>query len=181
MLTLLRIAAADLWHDRRLGFCTIFGLASVLAPLLVLAGLRAGVIGGLREVLLQDPNVRQIVSAANREISAASLTDLARRPDVDFLVARTRTLAASLLVSRSLGAGDAAPPEAGLLGGPRVQRRIVKHDKLECVIPADVAVVILREATRNVKYRTGNDKTEIGVGFGRPSPGLCTYIQGAVW
>lgn len=103
MLTLLRIAAADLWHDRRLGLCTVVALAAVLAPLLVLAGLRAGVIGGLREVLLQDPNARQVLSAANREISAAMLAELARRPDVEFLVPRTRTLAASLLVEMPNG------------------------------------------------------------------------------
>jgi putative ABC transport system permease protein len=98
MLTLIRIAAADLWYDRRLGLCTVVALAAVLAPLLVLAGLRAGVIGGLREVLLQDPNARQVLSAANREVAVTKLADLARRPDVEFLVPRTRTLAASLLV-----------------------------------------------------------------------------------
>lgn len=97
MRTLLRLALADLWHDRRLGLCTLLGLAAVLAPLLVLAGLREGVIGGLRETLLEDPNVRQIVSAANREITPAALAALAARPDVSFLVPRTRTLAASLL------------------------------------------------------------------------------------
>jgi putative ABC transport system permease protein len=98
MLTLLRIAAADLWHDRRLGLCTVVALAAVLAPLMVLAGLRAGVIGGLREVLLQDPNVRQVLSAANREVPVGKLAELARRPDVEFLVPRMRTLAASLVV-----------------------------------------------------------------------------------
>jgi putative ABC transport system permease protein len=103
MLTLLRIAAADLWHDRRLGACTLIALAAVLAPLLVLAGLRGGVIGGLRELLLQDPNARQIVSAANREISLSALAALSGRPDVGFLVPRTRTLAASLLVETTDG------------------------------------------------------------------------------
>jgi putative ABC transport system permease protein len=96
MMTLVRIACADLWHDRRLGACTVLGLAAVLAPLLVLAGMRLGVIGGLREALLQDPNVRQILSAENREIPTATLAHIAARPDVAFLVPRTRTLAASL-------------------------------------------------------------------------------------
>lgn len=94
---------ADLWHDRRLGLCTLLALAAVLAPLLVLAGLRAGVIGGLRELLLEDPNVRQIVSAANREIAADTIASIAGRADVGFIVPRTRTLAASLLVETADG------------------------------------------------------------------------------
>ena len=103
MLTLLRVAMADLRHDWRLGLCTVVALAAVLAPLLMLAGLRAGVIGGLRELLLQDPAVRQVMSAANREIAPATLAQLAERPDVGFLVPRTRTLAASLLLQAEDG------------------------------------------------------------------------------
>ena len=103
MLTLLRVAMADLRHDWRLGLCTVVALAAVLAPLLLLAGLRAGVIGGLRELLLQDPAVRQVMSAANREITPATLARLAQRPDVGFLVPRTRTLAASLLLQAEDG------------------------------------------------------------------------------
>ncbi|HEY0182976.1 MAG TPA: ABC transporter permease [Rhodopila sp.] len=75
----------------------------MLAPLIVLAGLRAGVIAGLRDALLEDPNIREIVSAANREISVATLAALAARPDVAFLVPRTRTLAASLLLEATTG------------------------------------------------------------------------------
>lgn len=103
MLTLLRIAVADLWHDRRLGLCTVLALAAVLAPLLILAGLRSGVIAGLRESLLEDPNARQILSAVNRDITADVLEELRARADVGFLVARTRTLAATLVLEASDG------------------------------------------------------------------------------
>lgn len=103
MLILLRIAVADLWHDRRLGLCTVLALAAVLAPLLILAGLRSGVVAGLREALLEDPNARQILSAANHEITPDVLYELRARPDVGFLVARTRTLAASLVIETADG------------------------------------------------------------------------------
>ncbi len=97
---------ADLLSERVLAACTILSLAAVLAPLIVLAGLRAGVIAGLRELLLEDPHAREIVTAANRTIDAALLAQLAARPDVAFLAPRTRTLAASLLLERTDAPGE---------------------------------------------------------------------------
>lgn len=96
----LRLAMADLVSERLLALCTVLSLASVLAPLLILAGLRAGVVEGLRAVLLEDPRAREVTTAANRAVDAATLARLAARPDVAFLVPRTRTLAASLLLER---------------------------------------------------------------------------------
>ena len=94
----LQLAAADLWAERILALCTVLGLSAVLAPLIVLAGLRAGVIEGLRQTLLLDPHAREIVTAANRNFPATLLQALRDRPDVVFVAPRTRTLAAELLV-----------------------------------------------------------------------------------
>lgn len=94
------LAMADLLAERLLAACTILALAAVLAPLVILAGLRAGVVQGLREALLEDPRVREVTTASNRSFDAALLAQLAARPDVAFLAPRTRTLAASLLVER---------------------------------------------------------------------------------
>ena len=124
--TAIRLAMADLLAERLLALCTTLGLAAVLAPLVILAGLRAGVVQGLREVLLEDPRVREVATAANRSFDAALLARLADRPDVAFLVPRTRTLAASLLVERpdAPGAGTrvellpTAPGDPLLPAGP---------------------------------------------------------------
>ena len=94
----IRLAMADLLAERLLAACTVLALAAVLAPLLILAGLRTGVVQGLRELLLEDPRAREVATAANRSFDAALLARLAARPDVAFLAPRTRTLAASLLV-----------------------------------------------------------------------------------
>ncbi len=98
--TTARLACADLLAEKVLALCTVLSLAAVLAPLVVLAGLRAGVIAGLREALLEDPHAREVTNAANRSFDAALLAQLAARPDVAFLAPRTRTLAASLLLER---------------------------------------------------------------------------------
>ncbi len=95
-----RMAMADLQSEKLLALCSVLALAAVLAPLLILAGLRAGVVQGLREALLEDPHVREVTTAANRSFDAGLLARVAARPDVAFLAPRTRTLAASLLLER---------------------------------------------------------------------------------
>ena len=104
------LAAADLWADRTLALCNAGALAAVLAPLVVLAGLRLGVVEGLRELLLENPHAREIVTAANRTLPAARVDAVAHWPGVQFLVPLTRTLATTLLVQ----AGDEAGPTARL-------------------------------------------------------------------
>lgn len=101
--TVLRLALADLWAERVLALCSVLGLAAVLAPLVVLAGLRSGVVEGLRELLLEDPHAREIVTAINGTLDAAFLQRLAQRPDVLFLAPRTRTLAATMVVAPAPG------------------------------------------------------------------------------
>lgn len=98
LMTVTRLALADLWAERTLAICNVLALASVLAPLVVLAGLRAGVVEGLRELLLENPHAREIVTASNRSYPAADLAGIAEWSEVTFLAPRTRTLSSSLLV-----------------------------------------------------------------------------------
>ncbi|MFQ3623279.1 MAG: FtsX-like permease family protein [Acetobacteraceae bacterium] len=88
------LALADARAELRLTVTAILGIAAVLAPLIVLFGLKAGVIDRLREALVETPRAREIVNQANRSFDAAFFARLAARPDVAFIVPRTRTLAA---------------------------------------------------------------------------------------
>jgi putative ABC transport system permease protein len=91
----LRLALADLRHEWRLSLCTALAIAAVLAPLLILAGLRAGVIGGLRETLLENPSAREVTTATNRTFTPEDIAALRARPEVAFVVPRVRALAAA--------------------------------------------------------------------------------------
>jgi putative ABC transport system permease protein len=99
----LRLALADLRHRPVLALCAALGLAAVLAPLILLAGLREGVIGGLRAALLEDPRATEIVTIANRDLSPEALAALAARRDVAFLVPRTRALSAAIQIEEPGG------------------------------------------------------------------------------
>ncbi|WP_114377903.1 FtsX-like permease family protein [Elioraea thermophila] len=96
-----RLALADAAAEARLALATLSGIAAVLAPLIVLFGLKAGVIDSLREALVQNPRAREIVNQTNRTFDAAFFARLAARPDVAFIVPRTRSLAASGAFARS--------------------------------------------------------------------------------
>ena len=95
---MLRLALADLWHERVLFLCSALGCAAVLAPLIVLFGLRQGVVAGLRAELLEDPRAREVVSIVNRTLEPELFARLAGDPRVAFLVPRTRALSATIVL-----------------------------------------------------------------------------------
>jgi putative ABC transport system permease protein len=86
--------------------CSALGCAAVLAPLIVLFGLREGVVAGLRAELLEDPRAREVVSVVNRTIDAAVLARLAADPRVAFLVPRTRALSATIVLENPARPGS---------------------------------------------------------------------------
>jgi putative ABC transport system permease protein len=95
---ILRLALADLRHERVLFLCSALGCAAVLAPLIVLFGLRQGVVAGLRAELLEDPRAREIVSVVNRTLEPELLARIAADPRVAFMVPRTRALSATIVL-----------------------------------------------------------------------------------
>jgi putative ABC transport system permease protein len=80
-----------------LSLCAVLALASMLTPLLVLYGVRVGLVESLRATLLHDPAALIIIPAG----SGGGFTDelfekLRQRPDVRFVTARTRDVAAEM-------------------------------------------------------------------------------------
>ena len=92
---LLRLAAADLWHERWLAFCAACVLAATLAPLGTLWGLERGVIGALIERQDQDPVMRQVLPEASggQRYDAAWFARVRQWPGVSFVMPNTRAIA----------------------------------------------------------------------------------------
>lgn len=86
------LSLRDLLHERRLTVCSIAALAAVLAPLILLFGLKNGLIEGLRAGLIENPRTRTVVNSANRGFDDAFFERLTARPDVVFVAPRLRTL-----------------------------------------------------------------------------------------
>ncbi|RMG32406.1 MAG: ABC transporter permease [Gammaproteobacteria bacterium] len=92
----LRLATRDYSHEWQMSGCFVLALAAVLGPMLVLFGLKFGVIGGMLDQLIEDPANREIRPVGSGRYTAAWLAELRRRPDVAFVVPRTRSIAATL-------------------------------------------------------------------------------------
>ena len=90
--TIFRLALKDYFYERLLSACAIMGLAAVLAPLLVLFGVKSGIINTMSDRLLQDPRNREISPVGSGRYGADWFSALSKRSDVDFVVPQTLSL-----------------------------------------------------------------------------------------
>lgn len=107
---LFRLLLADLRGEWPIAIAQIIVITAVLTPLLVLSGLREGVIGTLIGRLDRDPAMRLITpvaTGANR-FDAAWFADVAAWPEVAFVIPSTRLIAGQIDLFRS-DDGTAAP------------------------------------------------------------------------
>ncbi|MDR0882371.1 MAG: hypothetical protein LBP55_07495, partial [Candidatus Adiutrix sp.] len=91
-----RLVFSDLGHEKLLSLCMVLAVASIMAPLLLLFGLKFGTIETLQHRLLEDPRNREIRPLTSRAYSQAWFADLASWPEVAFVVPYTRQISASL-------------------------------------------------------------------------------------
>lgn len=92
----IRLALSDYFHERLLSACSILGLAAVLTPLLVLFGVKHGIISSLTENLLSDPRNLEISPVGSGRYTEAWLKELREKAGVSFVLAQTRSIAATM-------------------------------------------------------------------------------------
>lgn len=89
------LAWQDYRREARLSACAVLALVAVIAPLLVLFGLKHGLVGSLTERLQRDPAVREIIPLGGTRLQAEFIEALSQREDVAFAIPRTRQIAAT--------------------------------------------------------------------------------------
>ncbi|MCP4126913.1 MAG: ABC transporter permease [Gammaproteobacteria bacterium] len=97
----LRLATRDYLHEWQMSGCFILALASVLGPMLVLFGLKFGIVGGMIDQLVEEPRNREIMPVGSGKFSAEWMAELRKRSDVEFIVPRTRSIAATIQLKSS--------------------------------------------------------------------------------
>jgi putative ABC transport system permease protein len=90
------LACRDYLHEWQMSGCFVLALAAVLGPLMVLFGLKFGIIGSMMEQLIEDPRNREIVPVGSGRYDDAWLDEVRAQPKVAFLVPRTRSIAATI-------------------------------------------------------------------------------------
>ena len=96
--TVIHLALRDYLHERLLSACAVMGLAAVLAPLLVLFGVKSGIINTLSDRLIQDPRNREIAPVGSGRYGADWFSAMRDRPEVAFVIPQTRSIAASMIL-----------------------------------------------------------------------------------
>lgn len=91
-----RLALGDYRHEWVISGCSVLALAAVLIPLLVLFGLKYGIITNLLDPLVENPRYREVVPLASGSFGPEWFATVAARADVEFVVPRTRSIAASI-------------------------------------------------------------------------------------
>ena len=97
------LALRDYAHEGLLSACSVLGLAAVLTPLLVLYGVKFGVVQTLTDRLLEDPRTLEISPVTSGHYTPDYLARLAAHPDVSFVLPRTRSIAATMDLSHGEG------------------------------------------------------------------------------
>ena len=93
---LMELAARDYRHEWLMSTCFILALAAALVPLLVLFGLKYGIINNLLDPIRDDPRYREILPSGSGNFTPAWFEQMADRPDVAFIVPKTRSIAATI-------------------------------------------------------------------------------------
>ena len=142
----------DFWHERSLSFCAVLAFAAALTPLMVLGGLRAGVITTLSQRLVDNPAALAVNPYSSQRYTEQDISELAALPSVAFVVPLTRTLASTVQIQRegrSPAMADVLPTSTG---DPLLQRY--------ASIPPDDGAVITQELARSIsKAELGKELT----------------------
>ena len=176
VLNTLRLASRDFCHEWQSSSCFVLALSAILGPMLVLFGLKFGIISGMFEQLIENPINRDIRPLSSGRYDAAWFDAMRVRPEVAFVVPRTRSIAtlielhrpqvARIVRSEMLPSGLDDPLLAGLQVVPKGLYSVVLSDsvarKLQAV-PGDQVQGSLTRRFQNAKQRVSIDLTVLAV------------------
>lgn len=83
--------------------CFVLALAATLAPMLVLFGLKFGIVSSMADRLIQDPRNREIRPVGSGRFEVHWFDALNKRVDVAFVSPRTRSIAATIDLQNNSG------------------------------------------------------------------------------
>ncbi|MGE0425965.1 MAG: FtsX-like permease family protein [Reyranellaceae bacterium] len=133
------LALADAKHEWRSTLCLVLALAAVLAPLLILFGLRYGVIQTLADRMTRDPRNLEIVPIGAGRFDAAFFEKVAGWPDVAFLIPKTRSISATIDIFQDGGSPVPAEMIPTKTGDPLLESHPIPASDRQVVLTADAA------------------------------------------
>jgi putative ABC transport system permease protein len=148
--TIVRLSLRDYSHERLLTVCAVMSLAAILAPLLVLFGVKSGIINTMVDRLVKDPRNLEISPVGSGRYSREWFSEEGKLAGVAFIIPQTRSIAANMVLYHRNGdqtrtlAVDLIPTDKG---DPLLE----KWGK----VPADdSAIVLSASAARKLNVST---------------------------
>jgi len=149
--TIVRLSLLDYSHERLLSACTILGMAAVLAPLLVLFGVKSGIINTMVDRLIQDPRNLEISPVGSGRYDQDWFAAAAKHPGVAFIIPQTRSIAANMILYHKIK-GKPRTLAVDLIPTGTGDPLIEKWGK----VPAENnAIVLSASVARKLKVSTG--------------------------
>ncbi len=93
---IVRLSFRDYSHEWRMSGCFVLALASVLAPMMILFGLKFGVVSTMIADLVENPVNREIRPIGSGSYDDAWIERMRARGEVEFIIPKTRALAATI-------------------------------------------------------------------------------------
>ena len=94
--SIIRLSFRDYSHEWRMSGCFILALSSVLAPMMILFGLKFGIVTTMVSELVENPANREIRPIGSGRYNDAWIDAYRAREDVEFIIPKTRALAATI-------------------------------------------------------------------------------------
>jgi putative ABC transport system permease protein len=149
--SIVRLSFRDYSHEWRMSGCFILALSSVLAPMMILFGLKFGIVSTMIHQLVENPANREIRPIGSGRYDDAWIDQYRSRGDVEFIIPKTRALAATIQL-KSTSANRIVSTEllATAAGDPLLSGLIS--------VPKDYSQVVLSQsAAKKLKVSTGDE------------------------
>jgi putative ABC transport system permease protein len=91
-----RLSFRDYTHEWRMSGCFVFALAAVLAPMMILFGLKFGIVSSMVYELVENPANREIRPIGSGQYNEQWIERYRDLDNVEFIIPKTRALAASI-------------------------------------------------------------------------------------
>ena len=100
---LVRLAIADLWHDRIMALCNMAAIIGIVAPLGILTGIKTGVVDALIHDLVTRPDILRVAITGDHGFAPGDIEEVAGWQETGFVAPSSRSIARRLMVRREGG------------------------------------------------------------------------------
>lgn len=151
IVSIFRLSFRDYSHEWRMSGCFILALSSVLAPMMILFGLKFGIVSTMIHELVENPTNREIRPIGSGRYDDAWIDQYRNRHDVEFIIPKTRALAATIQLKSTTATRILSTELLATAAGDPLLAGLTR-------VPENYYQVILSQsAAKKLKVKTGDE------------------------